>query len=136
MQSEPASLPLLLAAREWLLDELMPNISLEKRYDALLIASSMAIVARELEAGGDVLEAQRQQECERLRSFYPEVAEQRGQDVECLRELSARLVRDIRAGRFDRPGPESEALRRLLRDATVDKLKTCNPGYLELEGTM
>jgi hypothetical protein len=136
MQSEPASLPLLLAARTWLLDEVMPHIAPDKRYDALLIASAMAIVVRELEADSTVLDQQRQHECERLGSFFPEVGEQPEQHAADVRELSARLVRDIRAGRFDNPGAEREALRRWLRDTTVDNLKQCNPRYLDLEESM
>ncbi len=133
MQTEPASLPLLLAARTWLLDELVPHLAPEKRYDALLIASAMAIVARELEAGSAGREQERQLEVEFLRCIYPDLAEEQGRRGEHLRVLSARLARDIRAGRFDHPGPEREALRQWLCDDTVDSLKKCNPRYLELE---
>jgi hypothetical protein len=133
MQSEPASVPLLLAARTWLLEEVVPHVDADKRYDALLIASAMAIVARELEADVAVLEQQRQHDYERLRALLPGAAERPEQPAAGVRELGAWLVRDIRAGRFDEPGAERDALRRWLRDTTVDNLKNCNPRYLELE---
>lgn len=133
VQSEPASVPLLLAARAWLLDEVVPHVDADKRYDALLIASAMAIVARELEADVAVLEQQQQNDCERLRSLLPETAQRLEQAAADVRELGVRLVQDIRAGRFDDPGAEREALRQWLRDTTVDNLKKCNPRYLELE---
>lgn len=136
MQSEPASVTLLLAARTWLLDEVIPHMAPDKRYDALLIASAMAIVARELEAASSAREKQRQHDCERLRCFYPELVEQSKRHGADARDLGARLVQDIRAGRFDHPGPERETLRRWLRDTTVDNLRKSNPRYLELEESM
>ncbi len=136
MRSEPPSLQLLLAARAWLLDELLPQLAPGERYDALLIASAMAIVARELETASTILEHDRKRDIERLRRFFPEVPERRRQGAEYLRELSARLSRDIRAGKFDQPGPEREALRRYMFEDTVDSLKSCNPKYLEYEGLL
>ena len=136
MQSEPASVPLLRAARAWLLEEVVPHLAPDKRYDALLIASAMAIVARELETDVAVLEQQRRHDGERLRTFFPDSAEHPGQHEADARELGASLVRDIRAGRFDDPGAEREALRSWLRDTTVDNLQKCNPRYLEIEESL
>ncbi len=133
MRCEPAALELLLAARSWLLEELTPQLAREKRYDALLVASAMAIVARELQMDCAEEETEWRQRTARLCKLYPGIADEGERVVDFLHALSAQLARDIRAGKFDDPGVEREALRQFLRDATIDNLKKYNPKYLELE---
>src|ERR1700730_9108099 len=52
MRDLPASRDLLVLARELLLDELLPLLPPERKRDAHLIATSMAIAAREAAGGG------------------------------------------------------------------------------------
>ena len=51
MRDLPASLDLLALGRELLLDELLPLLPPERHRDVRLIATAMAIVAREAKAG-------------------------------------------------------------------------------------
>jgi hypothetical protein len=46
------------------------------------------------------------------------------------RSLLGRLAADIRAGRFDRPGPERSRIERLLWSLAIAKLGENNPDFL------
>ncbi len=45
------------------------------------------------------------------------------------RALFRRLAADIRAGRFDEPGPERDQVERLLRDHAAQRLRENNPEF-------
>ena len=130
MRDEPDALGLLAIAREALLAELMPLLPAERRYEALMVAGALAAAAREIEAG----DAPLREELRELAEFLGERPGEGGPPGEELLRLNARLAALIRAGAFDRPGPERAALIRHLRAATVRKLRETNPKYLAAEG--
>ena len=70
MRDLPSSLDLLALARELLLDELVPLLSPERRREAHLIATTIAIAAREAKAG----EGWQREIEDALADFYAEVA--------------------------------------------------------------
>ena len=131
MRDEPNALGLLAIAREALLAELMPLLPAECRYEALMVAGALAAAAREIEAG----DAPLREELRELAELLGErPAGEGGPPGEELLRLNARLATLIRAGAFDRPGPERAALIRHLKAATVRKLRETNPKYLAAEG--
>jgi hypothetical protein len=85
--------------------------------DRSLVERARAIAAREQAAGEAPLEACRVA----LVALYGEGK---------LDPLLRRLAYDIRAGRFDVPGPPREAVRHLLWSMTRHKLAESNPDYL------
>jgi uncharacterized protein DUF6285 len=85
--------------------------------DRSLVERARAIAAREQAAGEAPLEACRGA----LVALYGE-----GE----LGPLLRRLADDIRAGFYDAPGPQREAVGRLLWSMTRQKLAESNPDYL------
>jgi hypothetical protein len=114
---EPAGAELLHAARETLLNELLPKLPAESHYAARMAANAMAIAARELEGagGGDA------GELARIEALLPEC---RGRG---LREANRMLAEAVRAGRFDEPGAR-QALDDHLRLVTAARLALSSPG--------
>lgn len=85
--------------------------------DPALVARAFAIATREAAAGDAPVEAIRA----RLARRYGAGA---------IEELLGKLAAEIRAGVFDVPGAEREAVRLLLWEMTVAKLRESNPDYL------
>jgi hypothetical protein len=83
-----------------------------------LAARCRDIAAREREFGAAVYAAVAAE----LKSLYGEDDAAVG-----LRRLAA----EIRAGRYDAPGPERARIERLLWALTVQKLRESNPGFLD-----
>ena len=92
MRDEPTGDDLLNAALDVFRDKLLPALPRELRYDGLMVANAMAVVARQVAAGDAPLMEARQ----RLTRLYGEGD---------LDGLERRLAADIRAGRYD-PGAE------------------------------
>jgi hypothetical protein len=119
MRDLPASRDLLALARELLLDELTPLLPPERRRDAHLIATVMAIVAREATGEGWQREIN-----ELLSKFYGE------KKVEPL----ARLAADLRNGAFETSPSRAAASRAILWRLTIEKLREANPQFLVANG--
>ena len=113
---------LLRVARETLMGELAPTIPAERRYELLMIDNAMSIAARELEAG----EMPARRALQRLSAIY-------GEPPATPTDLHERLVRDIRAGRFD-AGPERERVQQHLRQTALDAVRLSNPRFIERRG--
>lgn len=95
MRDRPDGAELLRQARSVLLDELAGALPESRRYDVLMVASAMAIAARELEAGGAGSDAERAA----LEALLGPASED---DIEgALGELNRRLAAEIRVGRLD-----------------------------------
>src|SRR5882672_6607337 len=93
---------LIVTAREALLRDLLPTLAGERRYTALMIASGMAIAAREHRLGADAA----RNEAARLRNLLaeagvgaPPASNETGSSD--LMELRKTIRAAIRAGRFD-----------------------------------
>ncbi len=124
MGDRPGGAELLRQARRSLLDDLLGALPEDRRYEALMVASAMAIVARELEAG-------EQRDAERL-ALEALLGQGPGADLdEALQSLRRRLAEEIRAGKRD-AAPELHAL--LERDARL-RLAISNPKLLPADKT-
>src|SRR3546814_7571690 len=86
MPDRPNGAELLEIARQVLRQELLPLIPEEHKLDALMVANTMAIAARELESG----EAQRRETLTDLAVLYGE-APRPGEEAVMLAELTKRL---------------------------------------------
>lgn len=122
---QPDALELLAIARETLLEQVLPELSGEARYQARMIASAMAIAMRELRPGAVDLTA----ELEYLHGLYEHDSPPAGEHVEqALQRLEVRLAEDLRHGELD-GGPQL-AVRRLLRRRIASRLALSNPKRL------
>ena len=118
MRDLPKSLDLLALARELLLGELAPLLPAERQRDAHLVATVMAITARE--AAG----APWQEEIEiLLGDFY-------GDPDASL----ARLAADLRNGAFETSPSQAATARAILWQLTIEKLREANPQFLAANG--
>lgn len=108
----PTAAELVGAVDEFLREDVMPDASGKRRFDALVAANVLGIVARELEMGPPVAAAH----SERLAALG--VADDR------------ELVAAIREGAFD---DRAEGLVRALRASTRERLEIANPRYLSAE---
>jgi Domain of unknown function (DUF6285) len=123
IRERPTGAQLLEIAREMLLRELAPLLPPERRADVLMVASAMAIAAREGGAG----EAPERAAAAALHDIYGDDA---GTGADGLRRLAA----DIRAGAFDAPGPRRSAVHALLWEITKQRLRESNPKLLAAHG--
>jgi hypothetical protein len=116
----PASLDLLALGRELLLDELLPLLPPERHRDVHLIATAMAIVAREAKAG---------------EKAAAEIDTALGQFYDGERAVSlARLAADLRNGAFETSPSRAAAARAILWRLTIAKLREGNPHFLAANG--
>jgi hypothetical protein len=117
MRDLPASRDLLALARELLLDELLPLLPPERARDTHLIATSIAIAARE--AAG---EGWQQEIIRLLDDFYGE-----GGSL-------VRFAADLRNGAFETSPSRETAARAILWRLTIEKLREGNPHFLAANG--
>ncbi|HEY0527017.1 MAG TPA: DUF6285 domain-containing protein [Stellaceae bacterium] len=122
IRERPAGPQLLEIAREMLVRELAPLLPSERRGDVLMVASAMAIAAREAAAGA----APELAAAAVLRDLYGDA----GAGADGMRGLAA----DIRAGAFDAPGPRRSAVHALLWEVTKQRLRESNPKLLAAHG--
>jgi hypothetical protein len=133
MRDLPVSLDLLALARELLLDELAPLLPPERQRDAHLIATVIAIAAREAAEGEGWQHAIRGS----LREFYEEAAPHPGPRDAWEGEgqvLLHRLAADLRNGAFETSPSREKAARAILWRLTVEKLREGNPHFLAVNG--
>jgi hypothetical protein len=120
MRDRPDGAELLRQARSVLLDELADALPESRRYEVLMVASAMAIAARELEAGAADREADRTA-LEALLGASSEPNLEAAFD-----DLTQRLAADIRAGKLD-GDPRAHDV--VARDAAA-RLALSNPKLL------
>lgn len=108
----PSAAQLTEAVREWLENQVMPNVSGAMQFHARVAVNVLAMVEREIELG-------------------PAQAERHAAG---LRELGcaddADLARRIRAGDFNDGGAVRSDVEAFVFDSVVDKLRVANPKYL------
>ncbi|MFQ5993816.1 MAG: DUF6285 domain-containing protein [Acidiferrobacterales bacterium] len=129
MPDRPVGAELLVVARETLLKELLPEITDECRYSALMVANAIGIAAREAKDGKAVAELELQMFTE---LYGASCVGTNKTTARQLAALEARLARDIRAGRFD--GKTGERLREMLFAHVQARLRISNPKYLKGAG--
>lgn len=120
MNIRPDAKDLLAIARQTLLDQLLPQLPGNLRYQALMVANAMAIAGRECAAG----EQARATEIEQLTALLEEAPASSA-------DVPQTLCRAIRQGRFDSPGVEQEHLLSTLSAITRARLSISNPKALD-----
>lgn len=133
MQDGPTAIEILEAARETLLDAILPVLPQERRLDGLMIANAIAMVGRGL-AFGDGPGRDEQGRLEELLGEAPVPTETAAALEARLRDLNRRLCHEIRNGSFDAPAPRRDALYRHLWEATLQKLRESSPKHLKAAG--
>ena len=120
MNDRPDATELLAIARRTLLDELLPRLPEDLRYNALMIANAMAIASREHAAG----DAAGQAELTRLGELFSEHAKPLSGAAlaSALAAHNQRLAAEIRGGRYDDP----------LRAALLDHLEKTGSAKLAI----
>jgi hypothetical protein len=119
---------LMTTAREALLRDLLPALTGERRYAALMIANGMAIAAREHRLGTDAA----RNEGARLRNLLAELSRSASEsgndpptsDLPALRKV---VCAAIRAGRFD---AHEQAVEAALTHTAADWVAISNPKAL------
>ncbi len=128
MNDRPTAVELLGAVRRFLQREVVPVLEGPLRYHARVAANVVAVVAREIEAEEQQLEA----ECERLGRLLgreePPPASPASRDAlrSAVRAGTEEIARRIRAGEAD-SGPWRDALVTHLRATVADKLDVARP---------
>ena len=113
-------------ARSTLLNQVLPHVPGELRYEALMIANAMAIAAREHAAG----DRPARDELTRLCDLFGETGHPPHRALEAaIAHYNRRLAADIRAGRFD--DKNRDALLYHLQQTSTDKVAIANPKALE-----
>ena len=129
MQDRPTSSELLQAARDAFVRDLLPEITGEKRYVALMVANALAILGRDLESNTAFLKKEMTRLQGLLGISLPEI-----KDLDPLRaeveRLNCQLVAQIRAGAFDELEAAGTRLQAHLVATTHEKLAINNPKYL------
>jgi Domain of unknown function (DUF6285) len=126
MRDLPRSLELLALARELLLDKLMPLLPPERRRDAHLIATAMAIASREAIAG----EGWQQEIVKLIGEFYETLGSFPSAPGEEERDCLTRFAADLRNGAFETSPSRAAAARAILWRLTIEKLREGNPHFL------
>lgn len=117
MTTRPNSKDLLEAARQHLLEILLPQLEAEAHEDALMIANAMAIAIRDLNHRENLpIKAQA------LEVLYPGQSQWSPEVIEAFR-------RDVKEGRFDQAGPERQAAEQALKIYANAELDVANPKY-------
>lgn len=123
----PEGADLLDTARRLLLDRLLPALPEELRYDALMVASAIAMGSRELNSAEKLERAA----LKRLAGLYPDLdldsVDGKAARSEALDRLGAQLVADIRDGAFDEAGGRQKQLLEHLRETTRARMLLSNP---------
>lgn len=125
MRDRPFGADLIAAARQTLLDDVLPHLPGEKRLAGLMIANALGIAAREAKAGERPL----REAVSALAALYGAQGSPRGEDAEAhFRDLAMQVVRDLRAGGM---APERAArLHAILVAFARARVAEANPKYL------
>jgi hypothetical protein len=128
VQDRPTALELLAAVRSFLEDDLVPGLEGRRRAHALVAATVLAVVEREL--AGE--EEQLARQWMRLAGLFALDLAHRPQGLGELRaavcELETRLAGDIRTGVVDAPA-HAGSVRAHVRTTVLEKLAVANPRF-------
>ena len=139
MRDHPDTAHLLASARRALLEQLVPALEGEAHSTALMLARVFSVLTARLAADArDLAAVERGAETGELAALAgllgdtPSAARLAcGGTNAAIAKLSRLLAAAIRRGRFDPPGPEHDALLRVLLQVTRAKVAENNPKVLE-----
>ncbi len=117
MPTQPDATTLLSAARDTLVEVILPQLPAAARTQGEHVALALAIAIRDIAAAanGQIIDTG-------LSEIYPQTQTPGATTLQ-------RLATEIRAGRFDDPGAQRTALLTYLRQATAERLAIDNPEY-------
>jgi hypothetical protein len=143
LRDRPSGRELLELGRQLLLDELLPLLPPQRRRDLHLVATAMAIAAREAAAGDKPTEDILRE----LAALYPEDSRpyqtvDNGRTEAASRDsigqhgmvLLRRFAADLRNGEFESSEPRQSAARVILWRMTAVRLRQGNPQFLAANG--
>jgi hypothetical protein len=119
MRDLPTGLDLLELGRRLLLDDIAPLVPEARQRDLHLVATAIAITAREAAAGQRPV----REIAALLENFY-------GADPADPMLLLKRLAADLRTGEFETSESRAQAARAILWRLTIAKLREGNPQFL------
>ena len=126
---QPDALALLDIARETLLEQVLPQLDGDARYQVLMIANAMAMAMRELAPESPGRAEHLAPAARLLHKLYERVQTPAGEDWAAS---LARFARDLRNGEFDGQcnGDRQHLIRQLLRADIETRLAVSNPRRL------
>jgi Domain of unknown function (DUF6285) len=131
MRDCPDPVGLLNAACDVVRNELVPTLPEKLRYEGLMVANALAIVARQLTAMSFSERAELERVCALLgESGVPKAHVEADAERAVLIAANRRLSREIRAGRFDPGQTGAGRLIEHLQATTRAKLAESNPKAL------
>lgn len=122
MRIQPDGINLLDTVANVLRSDVLPAVPAEQQYALRMALNALGIVQRQL-ANGDAVEQQEQ-------ALLAELLAVQGNHA----ELTRLLAKKIRAGAAQGKSKESEAVRALLWQLTLQRVKESAPRYLQQEG--
>lgn len=125
MRDRPEGLSLLQIAASTLREQILPVLSEDKKYVALMVLRALTIAERQLKA--DELPLERERDV--LEMLLKDTHSSGDVRAHVLR-LERELARQVRSGMYD----EHRVGQRLLWDLTVQRVRESAPRYLESEG--
>jgi aminoglycoside phosphotransferase (APT) family kinase protein len=140
MRDLPSGPDLLAVARAVLLDELLPLLPAERRFEALLIGNCLAIAEREATAGIEPAAAGAPELATLYGAENPLPAADAGglpgpeEPPDDVSELWHRFARDLRIGAFENSERRSGEARAILWRLTIAKLRLANPKFVVANG--
>jgi hypothetical protein len=126
MRDLPSGLELAELGRRLLLDEVLPLLPPERHRDLHLVATAIAIAARETTAG----EGPSQDILDRLAGLCGGRRDAGGPDPDPIR----RFALDLRNGAFETCPSHESAARAILWRLTIARLREANPQFLAANG--
>lgn len=125
MRDRPEGLALLQVAAAALREQLLPVLSEDKKYVALMVLRALSIAERQLTPNDAPLEGER----DALEALLKQT---RGRsDLRAhVSGLERELARQVRSGAYD----DQRVVQRLLWDLTLQRVRESAPRYLESEG--
>ena len=131
MQDRPTAIELLLAAADFVDNEIVPITNGQKQFQSRVVANVMRIVAREIEIGEPLLREEVDALATLLGAQKPHL--HTTPDVlAAARKFNEDLSEKIRAGEAD-DGEFRERTLKVVRQIVEDKLRIANPRYLEAD---
>jgi|SRR5690554_669012 len=122
MRIQPDGINLLDTVANVLRSDVLPAVPAEQQYALRMALNALGIVQRQL-ANGDAVEQQEQ-------ALLAELLAVQGDHA----GLTRQLAKKIRAGAAQGKSKESEAVRALLWQLTLQRVKESAPRYLQQEG--
>lgn len=129
MRDNPSSENLLKIAEDTFRKEILPQLSADKKYTALMIANAMRIVARQIEHDENSTVDKNQKEVASLSQLLNKTINEN--DPDALINLNRQFASAIRNGEFSSDKPSHEKVKTHLLTAVQNRLAEVNPKAIQ-----